>query len=480
MCTISGIISIEKKKRSLISKSDIRYFEKILRKGESRWKDWIWIYSSSTWLIEFTPFRSKDSNHFSYNLFKKLGCKSWNSRSYLRDKGTFSNLFTLLWHNRAIPESEEQTKKTQPLESEHFILVHNGIISNDKEILWNKHWKIDSYSILQLLENWLKMSKSTISLEILFSTFVVNDIKWSYWLCLYRKDTRESLIWTNFQPLSYKFSEWKLFFSSKKEYLEKSDIVEDSKIQDLNSYSYIHIRQMTWKIQVWKFSKEEIKENRWLVLASWGLDTCVVAWIMKKKYNCKDLIFLHFDYWHKVEDQEQEALENMIKKYWAKYVSIKLDFLKELFKDSPLLTWKIDTSWKWLELNLEYVPVRNLLFLSLATSYAEVQGYNLIWFGWNLSESMSYSDTTSIFIERLNKLLPNAIWTDKNIEIIDPLKDLLKHEIIAEGIKVWAPMNLSWSCYQDWDKHCWECASCRLRKIWMKRNWLDILWNNLS
>ena len=228
--------------------------------------------------------------------------------------------------------------------------------------------------------------------------------------------------------------------------------------------------------------KEKEKKNRWIVLASWGLDTCVVAWIMKKDYKCKDLLFLHFDYWHKIEKQEQIALKNIVEYYWAKYVSIKLDFLKELFKDSSLLKGNVDESWKGMELALDYVPVRNLLFLSLAVSYAEVNNYNLIGFGWNLSESMAYPDTTSIFIEKYNNLLSNAIWVNKDIKVLDPLKNLLKHEIIREWIRIWAPMNLSWSCYQDkWNwKHCGVCASCRLRKIGMERNWLDIEGNKME
>jgi len=89
---------------------------------------------------------------------------------------------------------------------------------------------------------------------------------------------------------------------------------------------------------------------------------------------------------------------------------------------------------------------------------------------------MAYPDTTAETISKLNDLIPNVVKRNWNIKILDPLRDLLKHEIVKEWIRVWAPMSLTWSCYQDnWTwKHCWKCASCRLREAWMKANGLDL------
>ena len=38
-----------------------------------------------------------------------------------------------------------------------------------------------------------------------------------------------------------------------------------------------------------------------------------------------------------------------------------------------------------------------------------------------------------------------------------------KSEIVKLGVKLNAPLHLSWSCYINEDKACGECSSCILR-----------------
>lgn len=495
MCSISGYKNIKETSDSPIihNRKIVNKLTKIAEKAENRWKDWIWVFSNLNGLLKFRPFiEKKKEESFSLENFEKENTSIF---AYKTD--------CLLVHNRAIPESEVQNNNTQPIETKNFVVIHNWIIANDKEIIQKfkieENCPIDTYAFGYLLEE-LSIEDPNLPLKDLVLK-ALKEIEGSYAFAIYEKVNKDFMLVTHFQPLSYKFWDddtW-IYFSSLSNYLKTWNIIEDSKIQRLTEYSFLSVdnqnkietgkledywlREQTYTIEkhiswsvTWDIFEETVSKG--LVLASWGLDTCVVAWIMKEDYNCKEMTFLHFDYGHKVENREQKALEDIVKVYWAKYVSIKLDFLKDLFKDSPLLTWNINEDWKWMELNLEYVPVRNALFLMMATSYAEVHWFNYIWFWGNLSESMSYPDTTAQFIEKMNELLPNAIKRNWNIKILDPLKDLLKHEIIAEWLRVKAPMNLSWSCYQDdWSwKHCWKCASCRLREIWMNRNSLDLEW----
>ena len=41
--------------------------------------------------------------------------------------------------------------------------------------------------------------------------------------------------------------------------------------------------------------------------------------------------------------------------------------------------------------------------------------------------------------------------------------NLNKAAIVKEGIRLGAPLHLSWSCYQSEDKACGVCDSCALR-----------------
>lgn len=474
MCTISWVISLD---GQTLWESNLEAFMNVLSKGRNRGKDGVWIYTNSNTLnllkVEWNIKEKK----------KEILTKSLYPLVYPVVSKENDILTSIYGHNRAIPESEENNDHTQPLESENYVLVHNGIIWNDKE-LFPDHQGIDSGVILKLIEEHKYDSFS----ENVF--YALNQIKGSFAVAIYDKRSREHILATNFQPLSYKISNGKLYFASLREYLQEDrNFIENSKIQELGAYQYIYLQKISsipgYKIDSGEIpslrEEKEVWERKGLVLASGGLDTCVVAGIMKDDYKCDDLTFLHFDYWHKVEKHEQRALKDVIEAYSARFVSVKLDFLMDLFKDSPLLTGKVDTTGKGMEVNLEYVPARNLMFLSLATAYAEVNGFDYIWFWGNLSESMAYPDTTAKFITDMNSALEGWVGVNKKIQILDPLKDLLKHEIVEEGLRVNAPMNKSFSCYINTEdgKHCGQCASCRLRAIWMERNWLDVEWNTL-
>ena len=49
------------------------------------------------------------------------------------------------------------------------------------------------------------------------------------------------------------------------------------------------------------------------------------------------------------------------------------------------------------------------------------------------------------------------------IKIETPIINLSKAEIVKKGIELNAPLELTWSCYQNEDEACGECDSCALR-----------------
>jgi 7-cyano-7-deazaguanine synthase len=52
---------------------------------------------------------------------------------------------------------------------------------------------------------------------------------------------------------------------------------------------------------------------------------------------------------------------------------------------------------------------------------------------------------------------------DTNIQIVTPVINLRKAEIIKRGLALNAPLNLTWSCYQAETTACGRCDSCVLR-----------------
>lgn len=109
-----------------------------------------------------------------------------------------------------------------------------------------------------------------------------------------------------------------------------------------------------------------------------------------------------------------------------------------------------------------WVPGRNLVFTSIATSFAESEGAEIIIVGWDKEEAVNFPDNSREFLTNFNKTI--AIGSKDNIEIKAPLIELNKKEIVKLGKKLQAPMDLSYSCYVGENVHCGSCESCLRRK----------------
>ncbi|MBW7476976.1 7-cyano-7-deazaguanine synthase QueC [Paenibacillus oenotherae] len=118
------------------------------------------------------------------------------------------------------------------------------------------------------------------------------------------------------------------------------------------------------------------------------------------------------------------------------------------------------------EIPVTYVPGRNLLFLSIATSFAETVGAEAIYIGVNALDYSGYPDCRPEFIAKVEEVVALATKVGvegKPIAIETPLIMLTKAQIIREGIRMDVPYSLTTSCYNGEEEACGECESCRLR-----------------
>lgn len=113
-----------------------------------------------------------------------------------------------------------------------------------------------------------------------------------------------------------------------------------------------------------------------------------------------------------------------------------------------------------------YVPGRNALFLSYAASLAEEVGAERIYVGF--SGGSSYPDSQPQFFRAYNRMLATALKSTsqehKQLEVMAPLIESSKAEIVRLGVELMAPIELSWSCYSGGSIPCKECDSCRQRE----------------
>jgi 7-cyano-7-deazaguanine synthase len=115
-----------------------------------------------------------------------------------------------------------------------------------------------------------------------------------------------------------------------------------------------------------------------------------------------------------------------------------------------------------------YVPARNTVMLSLALGYAEVLDAGTIAIGVNAVDYSGYPDCRPEYIEAFEamaNLATKAAVEGHRLQILTPLIDLTKAEIIRAGTDLGVDYGLTVSCYQaDADgRACGRCDSCRIR-----------------
>lgn len=116
-----------------------------------------------------------------------------------------------------------------------------------------------------------------------------------------------------------------------------------------------------------------------------------------------------------------------------------------------------------------YVPARNTVFLALALGLAEVVEADAIFIGVNAVDYSGYPDCRPRFIEAFQNmadLATRAGVDGHGPQVLTPLIDLTKAQIIEQGMATGVDYSLTVSCYQAdaSGRACGRCDSCRLRR----------------
>jgi 7-cyano-7-deazaguanine synthase len=205
-----------------------------------------------------------------------------------------------------------------------------------------------------------------------------------------------------------------------------------------------------------------------IVLVSGGMDSCVTAALAAQQ--CR-LAFLHVNYGQRTEARELKAFGDIADFYKVKQrLSVSLEHLKVIggscLTDSTIpvpeqKTLPAETMPS--SVPSTYVPFRNAHLLSIAVSWAEVIGASKIFIGAVEEDGSGYPDCREAFYQAFNKAIEIGTKPETRVEIVTPLIHLKKSEIVKKGVELGAPLNLTWSCYQNSDKACGRCESCLLR-----------------
>lgn len=207
-------------------------------------------------------------------------------------------------------------------------------------------------------------------------------------------------------------------------------------------------------------------DNNAVIILSGGMDSVTTLAVAKDKgFTC---YALSFNYGQK-SISELNAASYYSKKYNCVEHKV-FDINFKNFTDSALT----NNSSSVLEDSKEsipntYVPMRNIIFLSIACSWAENIKSSNIFIGANAIDYSGYPDCRENFLDSFEKMinLGSKTGSEGNMfKIHRPLVDMSKIEIIRLGHSLGLDYTNTISCYQATTdgKACGLCESCIFRK----------------
>lgn len=210
--------------------------------------------------------------------------------------------------------------------------------------------------------------------------------------------------------------------------------------------------------------------QRSILVMSGGVESLVLAAIYRSE-NPSGLGHAFFvDYGQRPVEQERRAVTRIARHYGLnlEVATLDLPFLHDhamadadtfIVDDGPGSTSQT-----------HIVPARNLIFLSLASSYAHEVGAGEIWTGFDFVPGGAL-DKSPGFVEAFQDVLQSLLMDVKVRTPFQggtkgPLSPSLakKVDTIMTGLSHHVDWSLSWSCYNDLALPCGVCGSCKVRR----------------
>ena len=204
-----------------------------------------------------------------------------------------------------------------------------------------------------------------------------------------------------------------------------------------------------------------------MVVYSGGLDSICTCAYLKSKYQ---LFGISFSY------GQRAGQEVKVAKTFAKIVGLRehkildIGFMKKLYGKTNVLTnskTKIPESFDYSIV----VPIRNAVFLSIASAWAYTLNASMVAFGAHKGDR-NYPDCRPEFSKKMEAAVNqgeiDGIKSSlrKQITIWSPYQEgLSKSELLKIGYKILGnKIFKTWSCYANKKFQCGKCESCNNRK----------------
>lgn len=212
-----------------------------------------------------------------------------------------------------------------------------------------------------------------------------------------------------------------------------------------------------------------------VLLQSGGLDSCYLACLLN--YYGFDTHSIFIDYGQNSANKEWECANKITNKYGGTLVKVSIDM--PWLKDCCALNGGVATVYATNDkssvflsgvVGKIYVPMRNLLFIGIASSLAESLQIPYIAAGLDGLQDKEGKplhgtpDKHPNFVLKLEASLTESSVLHhlhgKSFQILCPIIGNEKDQTVRAGLEIGCDFEDSWTCYNSNEKPCLDCGSC--------------------
>ena len=223
------------------------------------------------------------------------------------------------------------------------------------------------------------------------------------------------------------------------------------------------------------------EEMKALVLFSGGVDSTTALALAIDKYGSEQVLALSIGYGQK-HTRELESAKKIADYYSVRLRSLDLagifegsdcSLLSSSTEEVPKESYKDQLDKREGKPVSTYVPFRNGLFISCAAAISLSNGCTEIWYGAHSDDAAgnAYPDCSSEFNDSIGRAV--YVGSGEQLRIVAPFIGMTKAQVVAEGLKIGVPYEMTWSCYEGGDKPCGLCGTCRDRLNAFRANGIE-------
>lgn len=197
-----------------------------------------------------------------------------------------------------------------------------------------------------------------------------------------------------------------------------------------------------------------------ILILSGGMDSTTLLYdLINQKY---DVQAITFDYNQK-HKKEINCAKYICKKLNIPHKIVDVSVLNEVAPSSltrgewdvPEGRYDEDT------MKQTVIPNRNMVLLSLATSYAIGIRVTDLFYGAHAGDHAIYPDCRSAFVNAMTQAIHLCDW--HNVSLHAPYLNMTKGDIVKKGLLLGVDYAHTWTCYKGEKMACGKCGSCSER-----------------